>query len=97
MTVVIVRISTQHVIDVRIASGSEKIVAASSPFVHAVVGQAVRDDRHHGTHIRQTTPQPVKSAHMACVQLLRPRRPKSLACVVEIPDVEIADLWSFRR
>ena len=67
---------------------------AAAVFVHAIIGEAVVGNRYQRPQIRQGRPQAVVGADMRSLQLAGPGGPEAFARIVQIPDIEVADLWS---
>src|SRR5215470_2387311 len=84
----------QHLVNVRIAARAQQVVASRAVFIDAIADTVTRYGRHRA-QVRQTRPVPVEHSHMRAVQLLRASRPETFARVVEVPRVEVNDLWPF--
>lgn len=85
MAVVVKILSSQHGIDIRIASGAEQVMYPSTLSVLAIVFQTVPRDRDHGPQKRKDGPQPIKDRDVCCLQLTCAGCPHALARVVEVP------------
>src|SRR6266851_54225 len=90
-------VAGQHAIDVRVAARAQKVVDAPAIVVDAVAGQAVGGDGRHWPQIGQGRPQAVEHRHVRGLELAGARGPQPLARIVEIPQVEVADLRSLDR
>ncbi len=64
--------------------------------VDAIPLQRIRRDGDQRPQVRQTRPQPIERGDVRPVQLARARGPEALARVVQVPDVEVADLGALR-
>jgi len=60
--------------------------------VGSIPTQCICDDGHQGAHVGKAGPQSVSNRDMGRVQLFGARSPETLAGVVQVPDVEVADL-----
>src|SRR5882757_19662 len=97
MAAVVEIVAGEHAIYVRFAARPQKVVDAPAIIVDAVTGEAVGGDGRHRPQIGQGRPQAVEHRHVRGLELAGARRPQSLARIVEVPQVEIADLRPFDR
>src|SRR6266851_803971 len=65
--------------------------------VDAIAGETVGGDGRHRPQIGQCRPQAVEHRHVSGLELAGARGPQSLARIVEVPQVEIADLRALDR
>src|SRR6267154_1502481 len=70
---------------------------APAVFVDAVAGEAVGGNGRHRPQIGQGRPQAVEHRDVRGLELAGARRPQSLARIVEVPQVEVADLRALDR
>src|SRR5580704_71746 len=97
MATVVEILPGQHAIYVRIAARAQKVVDAPAIVVDAVAGEAVGRDGRHRPQMGQGRPQAVEHRHVRRLELAGARSPQPLARIVEIPQVEIADLRALDR
>lgn len=89
--------TAQHRIDVGIAPRAEQIMTAAAHLVDAVVGERVANDGAQRSEIRQRRPKPVADGDVRGMQLAGACGPETFSWVVQIPEVEIADLRAVWR
>mmetsp|Transcript_17422 Transcript_17422/g.70007 ORF Transcript_17422/g.70007 Transcript_17422/m.70007 type:complete len:297 (+) Transcript_17422:154-1044(+) len=93
--VVVLGAAAEHRVGVRIAPRADDVVDAAAERVGFVPRQRVVRDRRHGAHVRKARPQPVARGEVRRLELARLGGVEAFVEVVEVPEVEVADLRAF--